>query len=488
MRNKNTKNKYVQSGDGRLNGKDGMIMKKLLMLLLAAVLVMSVLSACGGNGSNEGSSKVPAEDDGVESQTGSGEHKEVVLTAWYMAIDGIDPYYEAWGNAVTEKYPWISIEFEALTADAIAEKFAVACATGTTPDLYLDGYSRIAPAVHANLTIDLTQVVEANKDRFYSEQKDGIVNGQNRYIAISDGAPYCLVTNMTLAKELGIADMLPEDMETWSYTDFLDMLRAAKAAKPDVIPTSLYAGSKSGDAWYYSWFLGNGANITNEELTAAVINDDGNREAALEVLEVFKTMIDEGLVPGGCASLVDTDVESMFYTGNMLFYPSAYNKVTQMNKLMQEGTCAEFEVDAVAMPTFQGEKSPVTVSWGSDGVVGFGNNGHENEARMAIEVLVSTPQLREDLIRTRGNLSVMSDCIIEYDTEQISSVMARGADYGGRCATSSFGIRESWWSDFRETFYVQLQDFFVGNIDAETMLANWQNTGNEVIAAALTTE
>lgn len=471
-------------------------MKKLIALLLAAVLTMSVLSACGQNEkpsaeTNGSETETPAADTSEESQTGSEEpeeHEEVVLTAWYMAVDGIDSYYEAWGNAVTEKYPWISIEFEALTPDAIAEKFSVACATGTTPDLYLDGYSRIAAAVHANLTIDLTEVVEANKDRFYGEQKDGIVNGQNRYIAIADGAPYCLVTNMTLAKELGIADMLPADMETWSYSDFLDMLRAAKAANPDVIPTSLYAGSKSGDAWYYSWFLGNGANITNEELTATVINDEENRTAALEVLEVFKTMIDEGLVPSGCASLVDTDVESMFYTGNMLFYPTAYNKVTQMNKLMQEGTCAEFELDAVAMPTSSGKEAPATVSWGSDGVVGFSNNGHEEEARMAIEVLISNPQLREDLIRTRGNLSIMSDCIIEYDTEQISSVMTRGADYGGRCANSSFGIRESWWSDYRETFYVQLQDFFVGNIDAETMLANWQDASNEVIAAALATE
>lgn len=473
-------------------------MKKLIALLMTAVLAVSMLNACGKSEKTAGADdKAATREDGpstedtvssagnVDDGKDSGEHEDVTLTAWYMAVDGIDPYYEAWGETVTEKYPWLSIEFEALTPDAIAEKFSVACATGTTPDIYLDGYSRIAAAVHADLTIDLSEVVEANKDRFYGEQKDGVVNGQNRYIAIADGAPYCLVTNMTLAKELGVADMLPEDMETWSYGEFLDMLRAARAAKPDVIPTSLYAGSKSGDAWYYSWFLGNGADITNEDLSATVINDGENKTAALQVLDVFKTMIDEGLVPGGCASLVDTDVESMFYTGNMLFYPTAYNKVTQMNKLMQEGTCVEFELDAVAMPTFEGSKAPVTVSWGSDGVVGFGNNGHEEEARLAIEVLVSTPELREDLIRTRGNLSIMSDCLIEYDTEQISTVMARGADYGGRCANSGFGIRESWWSDYRETFYVQLQDFFVGNIDGETMLSNWQNTGNEVISAAL---
>lgn len=412
------------------------------------------------------------------------DHKDVTLSGWYLAVDGTAEAYEIWTDAVHEAYPWISIELEGLTSDTIAEKFAVACATGTTPDLYIDGFSRCAPAVHAGLTVDLTEVIEANKDKFPGEQKDGCIDGRNYYVSYYDGAPYCFVANMSLIEELGIADMLPADKEVWSYDQFLDFCRAAKAAKSDVIPTVLYAGSRSGDAWYYSWFLGNGAKITNDDLTHVVINEEENRAAALEVLNLYKTMIDEELVPAGASTLLDADAESLFMGGNVIFYPTAYNKVPQMYNQMEAGQCVEFVCDAVALPTAKGEAAPETVSWGSSGIIGFANNGHEEEVKLAIDMLLKTPEARKAEIKARGTLSVMNDVVIDYATDDITAVMARAADYGARCANSGFGIRESWWSDFRETFYVQLQDFFVGNITAEQVLENWQTNADAVVVAA----
>ncbi len=457
-------------------------MKKLISVLLALVMVLS-LAACGQSETPPAEEKAPAATNAPAAEAPAEEKKPVVLSMWALDIEGISSVYQAWSDAVNAQYPWITIEYEPLTSDVLAEKFSVACATGTTPDLYLDGFSRIAPAVHAGLTIDLTDVVAANQDRFYGEIKDGVVDGKNYYISYYDGAPYCLVANMSLLEECGVIDMLPEDMESWSYEEFLALCRAAKAAKPDVIPTVLYAGSRSGDAWYYSCFLGNGAEITNEDLSAVVVNEGENQAAALEVLDLFSTMIDEGLVPEGAASLIDADVESLFNGGNVLFYPTAYNKVPQLYKLMQEGTCSEFELDGIAIPTAKGEEAPMTVSWGSSGVIGFANNGHEEEVKLAIDVLLKSPEIRKAELEIRGTLSTMNDCVLEYATDSISATMARAADYGGRCANSSFGIRESWWSDFRETFYVQLQDYYVGNIDGETLLANWQTAANAVITA-----
>ena len=463
-------------------------MKKLISLLLVLVMVLGLV-ACGGNAAPAATeapkAEAPAAPAAPEAPADKEEKKDpVVLTMWALEVEGVSKVYQNWSDAVNAQYPWITIEYEPLTSDVLAEKFSVACATGTTPDIYIDGYSRIAPAVHAGLTIDLTDVVAANKDRFLGEQMDGVVDGKNYYVSYSDGAPYCLVANMTLLKECGVADMLPENMETWSYEEFLDLCRAAKAAKPDVIPTMLYAGSRSGDAWYYSWFLGNNAQITNDDLSAVVIKDGENQAKALEVLDLFSTMIAEDLVPDGAASLTDADAESMFCSGNMLFYPTAFNKVPQLYTLMQEGTCMEFEMDGVALPTVDGKEAPTTVSWGSTGLIGFANNGHEEEVKLAIDVWLKSPELRKAALTIRGGLNTMSDFTMDYATEGITATMARASDYAGRCANSSFGIREPWWSDFRETFYVQLQDYYVGNIDGKTLLENWQTAANAVITAA----
>ena len=144
----------------------------------------------------------------------------------------------------------------------------------------------------------------------------------------------------------------------------------------------------------------------------------------------------------------------------------------------------EFEMDGVALPTVDGKEAPTTVSWGSTGLIGFANNGHEEEVKLAIDVWLKSPELRKAALTIRGGLNTMSDFTMDYATEGITATMARASDYAGRCANSSFGIREPWWSDFRETFYVQLQDYYVGNIDGKTLLENWQTAANAVITAA----
>ena len=77
----------------------------------------------------------------------------------------------------------------------------------------------------------------------------------------------------------------PEDKTLWTYDELLEICRAAEKANPDVIPMGLFAGSQSSDAWYYSWFLANGVDLCNEDLTATAFNNDENREKSLQVLD-----------------------------------------------------------------------------------------------------------------------------------------------------------------------------------------------------------
>ena len=70
------------------------------------------------------------------------------VTFWYMPLyEGFDEKMsQDLAQEVKEKYG-IILNTEVLTWDAGPEKVTVAMATGATPDLYLDTYSRIAPAI-----------------------------------------------------------------------------------------------------------------------------------------------------------------------------------------------------------------------------------------------------------------------------------------------------------------------------------------------------
>jgi ABC-type glycerol-3-phosphate transport system substrate-binding protein len=153
---------------------------------------------------------------------------------------------------------------------------------------------------------------------------------------------------------------------------------------------------------------------------------------------------------------------------------------------MQEGTCVEFEYEAYAMPTYEGAEVPVSGSFGSYGFIAFdsGDEAKNDAIRKAIEVYLVNPECQTIVSNATGRLSVMTDTVVEYATEAIADTMAVGSAYSASYTDSSFGVLESWWTEFRGTFYPNLQDFYTGNIDAGTLLDRWQEAGDAVIAAA----
>ena len=436
-------------------------MKRFLSIVLALVLVAS-LAACAFAEEN------------------------VTLTAWYYADEGASEGYDIWAEQVKAAYPYINIEFEELPYDSGPEKFTVAVATNTNPDFYFDAYSRCAPAIKAGKTLDVTELREQYADEFLGTQADGVVDGRYHAIVTNTGAAYCLFVNMTKVKEAGLENMLPEDKLTWSYDEYLAFLRALKEAYPDDYPMELFAGSQSSDMWYYSWLLGNGVELTNDDLSATAFNSESSREKAIQTLNLFKTISDEGLCNPGVATTIDQDGQGFWKAGKAIICHGAFSNTQSWYRNMQDGTAVEFEYDAYAMPTFEGAEVPMSGSFGSYSFIAFdANDEAKNDAiKKAIEVYLTNPECQTIVTNATGRLSVMTDTVVEYDTDAIAETMARGASYSASYTDSSFGVLESWWTEFRGTFYPNLQDLYTGKIDAGTMLDTWQAAGDAVIANA----
>lgn len=410
----------------------------------------------------------------------------VTLTAWYYADEGASEGYDLWAEQVKAAYPYISMEFEELPYDSGPEKFTVAVATNTYPDFYFDAYSRCAPAIKAGKTLDVTELREQYADEFLGTQADGVVDGRYHAIVTNTGAAYCLFINMTKVKDAGLESMLPEDKLTWSYDEYLAFLRALKEAYPDDYPMELFAGSQSSDMWYYSWLLGNGVQLTTEDLSATAFNSNESREKAIQTLELFKTISDEGLCNPGVATTLDQDGQGFWKAGKAIICHGAFSNTQGWYRNMQDGTAVEFEYDAYAMPTFYGKEVPMSGSFGSYSFIAFdANDEAKNDAiKKAVEIYLTNPECQTIVTNATGRLSVMTDTVVEYDTDAIAETMARGAAYSASYTDSSFGVLESWWTEFRGTFYPNLQDLYTGKIDAGTMLDTWQAAGDAVIANA----
>lgn len=441
-------------------------MKKILTLLIIALMAFTL---CSCKADTEG--------------TTEGDQEQVTLSVWYYADAGTGEVYETWANDINEKYPWITIELEELPYDSGPQKFTVACATDTTPDIYIDGYSRIAPAVNSGLTMDLTDVYDANKDIFVGTPIDGAVDGKFKYLATHTGLAYGMMYNKDLADELGVSEMIPNGLEPWSYEDFLNVCRAAKKANPDIIPVALYAGSQSSDAWYYSSYIANGAELLNEDHTKVVFNEGENKARISETLNFYKTLIDEGLTPNGVATMTDEDCDTFFCAGKLLFEASGtFGSISYFNGLMEEGSCVPFTWECAVMPTSSGEATPDSGSWGTYGFCAFDHGDAKAEAvKIVLNEYLQNPTYHSQICTLVGKESTLNTTKVEYPSEHISDCMKKGAEYTISHGRSDFGILESWWTDFRMTHYPQMQDFYTGKIDAGTMLDNWAAEATKVI-------
>lgn len=448
-------------------------MKKFFAMILAVVMLLS-LAACNSD-SNTSTTVKPGE-----------EKNPITLTAWYYADEGASEGYTKWAEQVKAAYPYITIEFEELPYDSGPEKFTVACATGTNPDLYFDAYSRCAAAISAGLTLDVTELRNQYAAEFLGTQADGLVDGKYHAIVTNTGAAYCIFINMTMVKEAGLESMLPADKLTWSYDQYLDFLRALKKAYPDVYPMELFAGSQSSDMWYYSMLLGNGVKLTTDDLSATAFNTGDSREKAIQTLTMLKTVVDEGLCNPGPATTLDQDGQGFWKAGKAVICHGAFSNTQGWYRNMQDGTCVEFEYDAYAMPTYEGKSIPMSGSFGSYSFIAFdAKNDEKNDAiRKAIEVYLKNPECQTIVTNATGRLSVMTKTVVEYDTPAIAEIMARGASYSASYTDSSFGVLQGWWTEFRGSFYPNLQDLYTGTIDAGTMLDKWQASGDAVIAGA----
>ena len=461
-------------------------MKKILAMLLALIMVFS-LAACGAKEEVPQAEAEPPKADATAPKAEAEapveeEHEPVDLTMWFIAEGDIPQYILDLPATVQKYYPWINLNCEHIPGNAISERVSVAYATDSCPDLLLDDYSRIAPAVPGGMAVDLTDIYEANKDIFISENLEGMLDGKNYYLPVWSSSPYGIVVNMSMAKELGVADMIPAPGEPWSYEDFLNVCRTAKAADSNIYPFALYAASQSSDAWDYGMVLGNGASILNEDHTASAVNEPGNKEKVVEVLKLYQTLASEHLIPDGAAAMTNGDCAALLRSGQLLMQCGGFNNAADYMQQMEEGNCIEFEVTVVCQPTPNGELG-VTASFGTGGLAVYNSNGKAEAAKLVVDAVMKDQAWRQSFISYGGYYPITVDVEAIGATPELTELAAIGVDYGAKYSNSEFGILEPFWSDCRTVFYPLKQDLFTGNITAEEFVEKWAEGLDGILSA-----
>ena len=381
----------------------------------------------------------------------------------------------------------VTITIEELNFDGIGEKLESAMMTGTTPDIYIDGTARTAKLPSTGLTADVSDVIGALEGWNEGAVQIGEVDGAYYLVPITLMPSTILTVNVSLAKQYGVYDLLPEDRVSWDWPQFMAFLEACgeKSLADGVYPIALYAGSQSSDIAYYTMLLSAGAEILNADHTAAAVNTP----AAVQAMAYLKEMQDKGLVYPGVAEMKDQDVSGLFLNGKVivdLTCNGGLGALPAFQQAVNEGVLTEVpEIQGYAWPTLDGSASKCA-TWGANCAAIFENDGDAGKIEAAkgfLKAMVSDEAFNEVLWSASLNYGPARETGVQLTIEdeqitrelEMKSVFAQYND-------SAFGILESYWGEIRQYFYPEMQSMILGSKTPEEAIQGFEAGVNDVLS------
>lgn len=467
-------------------------MKKLLALLLALVMVLGLV-ACSAKDADapaeetpeteapaEEKVEAPAED--VEEETAADLTADLTLWSYPLSDAQEDYFMNTVMPAFNEQYPNITLEVTTIPWDGGPEKVNVAIAAGTTPDLLLDSDMRISGYAAKGVLVPVTDVVTNTSAGVPDAYQHAVtMDGEDYMVSAFHTGGTAMLVNYALAEQYGIADMLPEDHKSWTWDEFRAFCEAATdAGKSDgVYSIGMFAGSQSSDTNTMSWLMAAGTTILNEDKTAVTLNT----EDAGKILDNMAALVQDEVALPGATTLIDDEVIELFLGGKTVI--CQYGDLWTVNQAYDRQQTGEItgpmDAQFYLFPTLDGE-AKTYLSYGASGFSIF-DNGDEDKiaaAKAFIEFMCSTNYV-DEFVELCGKYSCKTDVELYTAKPEVSREVTRMTGFADH-QMGNYGSSEAFWSEFRGTFYPEVQAVYSGAKDGITALNDFAANADAVIA------
>lgn len=268
-------------------------MKKLAALLLAMVLTVMSLTACGSGDESTSGTKTEGED-------GKGSD-EVVTLKWIQVGSGMPKNYEAWQkhvNAYLEEKIGVNIDVEVVTWGDWENRRSVVVNGGEYFDILFTDSTKYTSEVGLGAFLDITELLPKSAPELYKMLPEDYWN------AVSiDGKIYAIPTYKdSSSTEYFVWDKeLAEknDIDYKNIKTYEDLVPALKKLKEST-GTSPYVMDKSGADWLLNQFdqMGGGLPVMGvkyDDESRKVVNTL-EQEEILSLLDIIHGMYKDGIV------------------------------------------------------------------------------------------------------------------------------------------------------------------------------------------------
>ncbi|NLZ56639.1 MAG: extracellular solute-binding protein [Clostridiaceae bacterium] len=464
-------------------------MKKYLSILLALLLMFGLLSACGKTEQPPATDPPAKTDPPKETEKDDGD-LSAEITIWSMPLtSGVD-YDEILKNDLiapfNKTYPNVKVEVDMMTWEGGPERLTIALGTGATPDIYLDGTARTAALPTKAKLVDMTDVLDKHRDKILpSLLTIGLVDGKNYLVPNSAMTSSTFTLNLTLAKKLGVDNLIPEDRNKWSRDDMYELLKAAAEAGKNegIYGVALYAGSATEDIRYYSLMLSNGGKIVSDDKKTCLANSP----ECVEVITFLKKLVDDGLAAPGAATIKSEDVATLFYNSKalMMLAGGPGSTYTLLKRMKEEKSIDEVpELISVGIPTKDGKSPYVSASWGANMFATFENKNDADKiaaAKALLDFYWNAPDAHKNIALNSSYVPAMQGMQVDYPDPVLKGLIEEANYCLKEFGDSSFGILEPFWVELRSVFYPELQAVFSNTKTPQEAMDTFKTKVDEIL-------
>ena len=302
-------------------GEDIMNLKKLLALALSMLMLALALVGCAAQ-TTEPAKQDPAANTAQtapaqqtdEQAEPTGEVAELLY--WDMlfgAADVYEPTVQGLVDQFNSEHPDIHVTVQFHSWDNYYQEYLTSVTSGMAPDV-TNGYFGIANEyARMGEILDLSSIVDEWKESgLYDEFPAGSIE-LHQAEGIQAGLPWNIDARMTvynkeIFEQAGVTE-LPTNWE-----EFKEVCRVIKE-KTGVTPYVVAGGCNHNDQMTCHMMLGNGVNVTDADGNAAF-----DSQGAIETLQFFGDLMDEGLMAEGCAGYTESDVLQLFANGEVAIW------------------------------------------------------------------------------------------------------------------------------------------------------------------------
>lgn len=376
--------------------------RKVLGILLAAIMVVTLMGGCGTSSSNEnGTSK------------GAKEKKETLKVMCVgTAADAYKETYQAIADDFSADNPYgVNVEFEFYENEQYKTKLTTLMASNSVPDIFFTWeLSYLKPFVDGGKVYSLQETMNQDSD-WKDSFSDGVLEMltfNDEIYAVPTQKAFCtMFYNKKIFSDNGVT--VPK-----TYEEFLKVCDQLKAN--GVTPMTLAAT----DAWIPAEFIQQVSNgIAGMDLYNGIV--DGNRKwndkAHIEAAADVQDMVNKGYFQDGMLGMSAEESKSMFMNGKAAMY---FMGSWEASNFISDQCAVKEDVSAFTLPAKNPEYNNISVG-SVDTSFAVSEKCNNKEAAVAFLKYYTSVESQQKVLYEQGRLP---SATMEVDESKVEPLVA----------------------------------------------------------------